>query len=304
MPIAPIRRRRAGGAFEESLVFPITATLSGSAGFVTQGTVSLPATMTAVNSHTVTRSGVITLSSNAGSGWDTNRITNPNLSLAITLSTSNESMLDGQNNITLAATLSQVYNIDFEEALTLATTLSLITLGGFIANDSITIGVTASINWVDDVSKEESLILATTLSDVCASQVDAVNAVYLAISMGITNTGLLEIVEAVSLLATASSGWVVTKTSEDSLILSTTLTFAALEVLAGAVTHIPLKSLVLDLGGGIGQTLQQHGNTLSISILTETPTEAPPGDIGVVFLVTGGALKIYAWDGSQWVVNN
>ena len=73
---------------------------------------------------------------------------------------------------------------------------------------------------------------------------------------------------------------------------------------AAALTVLPLKSLVLDIGGGLGMTLMPSGNHLPITIATAIPSGEPPGDKGVIFVVTGGTLKIYAWDGSQWVVNN
>lgn len=64
-----------------------------------------------------------------------------------------------------------------------------------------------------------------------------------------------------------------------------------------------LKSLVLDLGGGLGQTLMPTGNVLPINIGTGIPTATPQGDKGVYFRVSGGVLTIYAWDGTQWVAN-
>src|SRR3990172_5439271 len=73
---------------------------------------------------------------------------------------------------------------------------------------------------------------------------------------------------------------------------------------AAALTVLPFKSLVLDIGGGLGMTLMPSGNHLPITIATTIPSGEPPGDKGVIFVVTGGALKIYAWDGSSWVVNN
>ena len=66
----------------------------------------------------------------------------------------------------------------------------------------------------------------------------------------------------------------------------------------------PLKSLVLDIGGGLGMTLMPSGNHLPITVATTIPSGEPPGDKGVIFVVTGGTPKIYAWDGSNWVVNN
>jgi len=67
------------------------------------------------------------------------------------------------------------------------------------------------------------------------------------------------------------------------------------------VSHTQLKALVLDLFPGMGTTMMFNGNTLPISIITSTPTVAPPGDKGVCFKVSGGVLTIYAWNGSSWV---
>ena len=61
-----------------------------------------------------------------------------------------------------------------------------------------------------------------------------------------------------------------------------------------------LKSLTLELGGGLGMTLLPTGNSLPISIVTAAPSGAPPGNKGVVFRVSGGAITIYVWDGSAW----
>lgn len=72
---------------------------------------------------------------------------------------------------------------------------------------------------------------------------------------------------------------------------------------AAPLTHLPLKSLTMDIGGGLAQTLGLLGNTVPISVVTTIPSAAPPGDRGVVFHVSGSTLTIYAWDGSSWVSN-
>lgn len=72
---------------------------------------------------------------------------------------------------------------------------------------------------------------------------------------------------------------------------------------AAAETLLALKSLVLEIASGLGMTLMPNGNTLPISIVTQTPTAAPPGDKGVCFKVSGGVLTVYAWSGSAWVAN-
>ena len=71
-----------------------------------------------------------------------------------------------------------------------------------------------------------------------------------------------------------------------------------------ALTHIPLKSLVVDIGD-MGMTLMPQGNTLPISIVTQAPTAAPPGNKGVCFRISGGVLTIYAWNlnTSSWIAN-
>lgn len=76
-------------------------------------------------------------------------------------------------------------------------------------------------------------------------------------------------------------------------------------ILSGAVaeTLLALKSLVLEIASGLGMTLMPNGNTLPISIVTQTPTAAPPGNKGVCFKVSGATLTIYAWDGSVWRAN-
>ena len=72
---------------------------------------------------------------------------------------------------------------------------------------------------------------------------------------------------------------------------------------AAALTHLQLKSLTLQLGGGIGTTLGLKGNTVPVSIVTTIPSAAPPGGSGVVFYVAGGSLTVYAWDADNttWV---
>lgn len=70
-----------------------------------------------------------------------------------------------------------------------------------------------------------------------------------------------------------------------------------------AESLLALKSLVLEIASGLGMTLMPNGNTLPISIVTQTPTAAPSGNKGVVFKVSGGVLTIYAWNGSSWIAN-
>lgn len=69
------------------------------------------------------------------------------------------------------------------------------------------------------------------------------------------------------------------------------------------VTLSVLKALVKDIGSGLGLPLSSVGNLLPVSITTTAPSGAPPGGKGIVFEVSGGTLKIHAWDGSQWVQN-
>lgn len=66
---------------------------------------------------------------------------------------------------------------------------------------------------------------------------------------------------------------------------------------------IPMKSLVIDIGD-MGMTLMPQGNTLPISIVTQTPTATPAGNKGVCFKISGGVLTIYGWDGAAWRANN
>lgn len=66
-----------------------------------------------------------------------------------------------------------------------------------------------------------------------------------------------------------------------------------------------LKSLVIDIGD-MGMTLMPQGNTLPISIVTQTPTATPAGNKGVCFKISGGVLTIYGWDTAAqlWRANN
>ena len=61
-------------------------------------------------------------------------------------------------------------------------------------------------------------------------------------------------------------------------------------------SHTFLKSLTLDLGGGIGTTLGLKGNTLPVTVVTTVPSAEPAGGQGIVFYISGGALTVYAWD--------
>lgn len=69
----------------------------------------------------------------------------------------------------------------------------------------------------------------------------------------------------------------------------------------GVIKYAPLKSLTLQLGGGLGKTMSFSGNTLPLSISTIIPSAAPPNGRGIVFYVSGGTLTVYAWTGSAWV---
>lgn len=71
-----------------------------------------------------------------------------------------------------------------------------------------------------------------------------------------------------------------------------------------AESLIAMKSLVIDIGD-MGMTLMPQGNTLPISIVTQAPTAAPPGNKGVCFRISGGVLTIYAWNlnTSSWIAN-
>ena len=80
-------------------------------------------------------------------------------------------------------------------------------------------------------------------------------------------------------------------------------TYSGISASAASEALLALKSLVLEIASGLGLTLMPSGNTLPISIVTQVPTAAPPGNKGVCFRVSGGALVIYAWDGSAWRAN-
>ena len=69
---------------------------------------------------------------------------------------------------------------------------------------------------------------------------------------------------------------------------------------ASILTLQALKSMVLTLDPSLGMTLLPTGNSLPISIVTTAPSNAPPGNKGVVFRVSGGVATIYVWDGSAW----
>jgi hypothetical protein len=48
------------------------------------------------------------------------------------------------------------------------------------------------------------------------------------------------------------------------------------------------------------------GNVLPIEVITNTPTQEPPGGKGIVFKVSGGVAYLYVWDSSssQWILKS
>jgi hypothetical protein len=69
---------------------------------------------------------------------------------------------------------------------------------------------------------------------------------------------------------------------------------------ADVIRNLVATSFALDstLSKGI---LGYVGNTLPIEIMNSPPMLAPPSGKGVVFMVSGGAVTIYVWDGSAWI---
>jgi hypothetical protein len=71
-----------------------------------------------------------------------------------------------------------------------------------------------------------------------------------------------------------------------------------------AVLNIsPLSILSMELGGGLSKSINFSGNELPISVATTAPTTTPSNGKGIVFVVSGGTLVIYGWNGSNWVHN-
>jgi hypothetical protein len=60
----------------------------------------------------------------------------------------------------------------------------------------------------------------------------------------------------------------------------------------------------LGLGGDLYKSEIWSGNLLPIEVVYNIPTNAPPGNKGVVFYVDGGVSTVYVWDSStlNWLV--
>lgn len=69
---------------------------------------------------------------------------------------------------------------------------------------------------------------------------------------------------------------------------------------SGLVT-VPLNQYSVELGSGVSKSLSPTGNMLEIEIVTTAPTSAPVNNKGVVFMVSGGVVTIYVWNGSSWI---
>lgn len=71
-------------------------------------------------------------------------------------------------------------------------------------------------------------------------------------------------------------------------------------ITTGGVTTTPLTQYNVEVGAGISQSLTPVGNMLEIEIVTSAPSDPPTNGKGVVFLVSGGVVTIYVWDGIAW----
>jgi hypothetical protein len=62
-----------------------------------------------------------------------------------------------------------------------------------------------------------------------------------------------------------------------------------------------LKILSLRLNPQLSMSISYCGNTLPIDLIGGIPIVPPPSDKGMVLYVSGGVLKLAAWNGAAWV---
>lgn len=92
-----------------------------------------------------------------------------------------------------------------------------------------------------------------------------------------------------------------TETGLARITATTSRTITGVARIAGTgVTTTPLTQYNIEVAAGLSQSLPPTGNMIELEIVTSAPTDPPVNGKGVVFMVSGGVVTIYVWDGSAW----
>lgn len=63
-----------------------------------------------------------------------------------------------------------------------------------------------------------------------------------------------------------------------------------------------MKQNSVQISPDLSMTLTPSGDLLEIEVMNSAPVDPPMNGKGVVFVVISGIAYIYAWDGSNWIV--
>src|SRR5260370_743060 len=84
-------------------------------------------------------------------------------------------------------------------------------------------------------------------------------------------------------------------------IVSTQTITGVAKIATPGFSGVGMQSFVLEIDQvSLGTTLELNGDMLAITPVTSAPSGAPENNVGMVFQISGGVLKVWVWDGTAW----